>query len=78
MSKKNKMNELRQVKDVTYTRDSSDSKKYKYVGSSYAKIGEKVIELRKRYPNNIEFGNEFDKLIRDEFNPPTFPGVQNL
>tara|TARA_R110002020_G_scaffold25380_2_gene82724 strand:- start:504 stop:746 length:243 start_codon:yes stop_codon:yes gene_type:complete len=71
------MNQLRQVKDIVYKRNSSDKKNYNYV-FNHKTFSQDVLELRKRYPNDQDFGSAVDKLIKKQFNPPPFPGVQNL
>ena len=71
------MNQLRQVKDVVYKRNSSDKKDYNYI-FNHKTFSQDVLELRKRYPNDQDFGSAVDKLIKKQFNPPQFPGVQNL
>jgi hypothetical protein len=52
--------------------------KYNYVSINYEKLGRKVLELKKQYPNNQEFGNEISKYIMNNKGCPTFPGIQNL
>jgi|LULU01.1.fsa_nt_gb hypothetical protein len=51
--KKRSMNELRQVKEY----------KYPQKRKIYKSFREQVEELRKQYPNNMEFGTEVAKLL---------------
>ena len=51
---------------------------YTYVGVNFEKLGRKVLELRKQYPNNQEFGNEIATYLMNNKGCPTFPGIQNL
>lgn len=66
------LNELRQVKDVVYSYKSNNDK------VNYAEIGKKVLELRKKYSNNQEFGNAIERYLLNKEDYPTFPGIQNL
>ena len=77
IKKRDWVNQLRQVKDVVYKRTSSDKKDYNYV-FNYKTFSQDVLELRKRYPNDQDFGLAVDKLIKKQFYHPPFPGVQNL
>ena len=78
MSKKDKehLNKLRQVKDVVYK--ASHNVNYKYVTLSYEALGRKVLELRKKYPNDQEFGQAVNTLLLENRGCPTYPGIQNL
>lgn len=72
MMSKPTLNELRQVKDVVYSYKSNNDK------VNYAEIGKKVLELRKKYSNNQEFGNAIERYLLNKEDYPTFPGIQNL
>lgn len=67
---KKSLNELRQTKEY-----SIPNVEYTYVESD-KNFKEKVINLRRDFPNDKDFGKEVAKLI---FNTNIdFPGVQNL
>jgi hypothetical protein len=59
MTKKRTLNEYRQVKDCLYINDVVIPE-----NSKLAEIGKKVIELRKKYPNDQEFGKAVAILIK--------------
>lgn len=72
MMSKPTLNELRQVKDIVYSPQSNADK------VNHAEIGKKVLELRKKYSNNQEFGNAIERYLLNKEDYPTFPGIQNL
>ena len=41
-------------------------------------LGKKVLELRKKYPNNKDFGDEIEKFLIKNKGCPTFPGTEKL
>jgi hypothetical protein len=73
---KNNLNKLHQVKNAIYT--STHNVKYSYRNISHDELGKKVLELRKQYPNNQEFGNAIEKFLLSNKGCPTFPGIQKL
>ncbi len=75
-SEKKRLNKLRQVKDAVY--NSTHDVKYVYTTLSFEQLGKKVLELRKNYPNNKEFGDAIEKFLLKNKGCPTFPGIQNL
>jgi len=75
-SEKERLNKLRQVKDVVY--NAANDVKYTYSSLSFEQLGKKVLELRSEYPNNKEFGDEIEKFLLKNKGCPTFPGIQKL
>ena len=75
-SKKERLDELRQVKDVVY--NATHDVKYVYTTLRFEQLGKKVLELRKDYPNNKEFGDAIEKFLSKHKGCPTFPGIKNL
>ena len=57
---------------------SSHNVKYDYKKINSKNIRDYIKYLRKKYPNDQEFGNAVSKWIDDYEIPPTFPGIQNL
>lgn len=70
MSKKD-LNKHRQTKEYFVPKVD-----YKYVSRKNKNFKNKVIELRRDYPNDKEFGAAVARLLLNE--NKTFPGVQNL
>ncbi len=71
MAKKRTINELRQTKEY-YT----PKVQYNYVGIGYRDFKEKVINLRRKFPNDKDFGSAVAKLLTEDNR--NFPGIQNL
>ena len=63
---KNNLNKYRQTKEYFVPK----------VEYTYVSFKDKIIDLRKQYPNDAEFGLAVSNLLDDK--TKLFPGVQNL
>lgn len=74
---KTDLNKLRQTKEYFTEKYFTENVDYTYVSENDRYFKEKVIELRKDFPNDREFGSAVAQLLHKDKNPD-FPGVQNL
>tara|TARA_R110000851_G_scaffold100671_16_gene216411 strand:- start:2876 stop:3079 length:204 start_codon:yes stop_codon:yes gene_type:complete len=58
--------------------NSTHDVNYVYPSVSLAELGQKVLELRKKYPNNAEFGNAVESFLLKNKTCSIFPGIQKL
>jgi len=57
---------------------SSHNVKYDYKKLDSESIRDHIKKLRRKYPNDQEFGRVISQWIEESENPPIFPGIQNL
>jgi len=55
---------------------STHNVKYDYKNSE--SVIDHIKKLRRKYPNDQEFGKVVSQFIEESEKPPTFPGIQNL
>lgn len=68
---KEELNKHRQTKEYFVPKVD-----YKYVSTKDRNFKDRVIALRRKHPNDEEFGAAVAKLLLD--NNTSYPGVQNL
>jgi len=79
MAKSRTLNEYRQTKDYGYKNPSIGNDRYQFNLIEFENyIFPEILKLKKKYPNDQEFGKHVRVLLNNNNKNKMFPGIQNL